>query len=547
MNPAGELARLNLVLELVTECASLVDADDVARTVGVRLHWIVEFDRCELALDVNGTIIVSGMGAQDDGLKPVYAGLPGAVGRSLIEEALAHSAPASAGRPISAVAYPLGPVGQPLGALFVSAGKDSFTHRELRLLQHISSSLGGVLSRIRRELLLQEQRSEAAVLAEASRREREAKDDAIASNAAKDEFMAMLGHELRNPLAPILSSTALLRQEVGEAQIRRVDVIERQALHLQRLVADLLDVSRITSGKVTLRRAATDLRKAATNAAEITGPEMDARNQVLDLELPPVPAPVNGDEVRLTQVVTNLLANASRYSGAGTRVRLSIEPAGPEYVITVADEGIGMSAATLASAFDKFVQGRRGADNVPGGLGLGLAVAKSLVDIHGGRIAAESAGEGQGSVFRVWLPALARDVDLAAARVAPASPAQACSSQPLRILLVDDNADAADLLGEILQLNGYVLKVAHGPVEALRVAPGFAPDVAILDIGMAVMDGRALAMELRARLPAPLRMIALSGYGQEIDRQHSLTTGFQAHLVKPVDLPQLLDEITRQP
>ena len=396
--------------------------------------------------------------------------------------------------------------------------------------------------RFDREGAFDELRGTSAELEEDARRERAAVVEARAANAAKDAFLAMLGHELRNPLAPIIASAALLRDEVAGAPAARVEVIERQARHLDRLVSDLLDASRVTSGKVTLRKAPTDTRDVASKASEMTRPAMDMKRQTLELDLPGDPAMVDGDEARLSQVLSNLLNNASTYSPALTRITLSIKLTGQEIVTEVADEGMGMSAATLASAFDMFVQGSRSQEIAPAGLGLGLGVARALVEVHGGRISARSDGDGRGSVLRVELPAL----DLALAIECPASTPRVSSPRPARVLLVDDNADAADSMADLLRAIGHEVLVAYGAEEALARAGEFQPEAAGLGIGMPHMTGHQLADALRALLPNPPKMIALTGFGQDRDRAQSMERGFHAHLVKPANMSDLLASIAGQ-
>jgi len=540
MDQSRELARLNLVLEMVSECASLADIDEVERLVGARLRWIFDFERCELALVVPSGVAVAAMGPGDETLVPVAGGLAASHGRDLLERALASGAPAAAGRPIASAAYPLGAPERPLGALFLTLAARAFSHRDLRLLQHVGASIGAVLSRIDRERVFESEREAAAIRDEQGRRERAARDEAIAANAAKDRFLAMLGHELRNPLAPIIASATLLRGEVSGQAATRVEVIERQARHLGRLVSDLLDASRVTSGKVSLRRSPSDLGDVALKAAEMARPGMEVRQQTLDLRLPTEPIFVDGDEARLAQVLSNLLNNASLYSSRGSQVLLEVKRCGHEVEATVMDQGIGMSPDTLAGVFDMFVQGERSQELAPGGLGLGLGVARALVEAHGGSISAHSAGEGLGSSFRVTLPALERRPEpVAPAQVHPFSAASG-ASQSLRVLMVDDNADAADSMAEILRVMGHEVLVAYSPEDALRAAPDFAPEVAVLDIGMPGMDGRQLAAALRTLLANPPRMIALSGFGQERDRAESCRRGFHAHLVKPANIVDLL-------
>jgi CheY-like chemotaxis protein len=400
--------------------------------------------------------------------------------------------------------------------------------------------LGAALARIEQSEQL------ACARALAADRDRAAHDEAQAANAAKDTFLAMLGHELRNPLAPIIAAAELLRRGASGPAIAHIEIVERQARHLDRLVGDLLDVSRVTTGKVNLRLSAVDLREVASKAAEMARPSMWAKGQRLTMDLPQFPVVVHGDEARLAQVASNLLNNASAYSPRGARVELRVRVGIGEALLEVHDEGIGIAPDLLGGIFELFVQGHRSKELAPGGLGLGLGVSRALVELHGGSISATSDGEGLGSTFRVVLPLLSPDTS----EPAPAdsergdTPSASLPANPRRILLVDDNVDAADTMGELLRACGHEVLIAYGPVEALGAATAFAPEVAVLDIGLQVMDGYQLAQELRKRLGsgAPA-MIALSGYGQERHRERSAERGFAAHLVKPVSLDELLASV----
>ena len=536
MDKLREIGRLNLVLELATECAGLVDADAVARVVGQRLRWIFDFDTCVLALPVGGAVRWLSMRSGDEGFCATSAD-HNDPSRALAERAMVSGSPAASGRPMFAMAHPLGNGKRPLGALCIN-GSLGYAHRDLRFLHHVCCGLGAALSRIEQS----EQLAAARVLA--ANVDRAARDEARASNLAKDQFLAMLGHELRNPLAPILAAIELLRRDASGAALARVEIIERQARHLDRLVGDLLDVSRVTTGKVSLRRLAVDLRDVASKAAEMARPLMVAKGQRLTMDLPEFPAMVHGDETRLAQVACNLLNNASAYSPRGAHVEMRVGSGVDEAVLEVRDEGIGIAPDMLNSIFEMFVQGRRSKEWSPGGLGLGLGVARALVELHGGSISAASAGEGRGSAFRVALPLWASGGSAPARpeAIEPASPG--ALESPRRILLVDDNVDAADSMGQLLRVSGHEVLIAYGPIEALASAPAFAPEVAVLDIGLQSMDGYELAQELRTRLGADApAMIALSGYGQERDRERSVERGFTAHLVKPVSLADLLASV----
>ncbi|HSR81717.1 MAG TPA: hybrid sensor histidine kinase/response regulator, partial [Hyphomicrobiaceae bacterium] len=482
------------MLELVSECAGLVDAADVARVVGERLRWLFDFDACVLALRVGGAVRWSSMRSGDDGLSAMHED-HNAPSRALVERVMASGAPATSGQPMLAIAHPLGTQERPLGALCIN-GSFGYAHRDLRFLHHVCSGLGVALSRIDQSEQL------ACARALAADHDRAARDEARAANAAKDTFLAMLGHELRNPLAPIIAAAELLHRDSAGPALALVEIVRRQARHLDRLVDDLLDVSRITTGKVNLRRSAVDLRDIASKAAEMARPLILAKGQRLTMDLPEFPAMVHGDEARLAQVASNLLNNASAYSPRGARVELLVRVGVGEALLDVRDMGIGIAPDMLGSIFELFVQGDRSKELAPGGLGLGLGVSRALVELHGGSIAAASDGEGLGSTFRVALPLLSPgasdSVPAAFEPLEPASPG--ALESPRRILLVDDNADAADSMGELLRVSGHEVLVAYSPIEALASATAFAPEVAVLDIGMRVMDGYQLALALRQRL-----------------------------------------------
>jgi PAS domain S-box-containing protein len=364
-----------------------------------------------------------------------------------------------------------------------------------------------------------------------------------------DEFLAMLGHELRNPLAPIANAVQLLQavHTTDERVMYARDVIERQAGHLARLVEDLLDVSRISSGKITLRREPLDARELVERALEASRPMAEARQQSLAAKLPAMRLPVVGDPVRLVQVLVNLVNNAVKFTPNGGHVTVSAASEGADCVLRVRDDGVGIAPDVLPRIFDVFVQGESSLGRSAGGLGLGLTLVRRLVELHGGAVEARSEGPGRGSEFSVRLP-LSADAPSAA----PASPSRASeSATPLRILLVDDNRDSADSLACLLRLGGHEVRVAYDAVEALAAARSFDLEVGVLDIGLPGMSGLELAVELRASAPRRrTQLIALSGYGQDADRERSREAGFDAHLVKPVspdDLLHLLARAERRP
>lgn len=353
-----------------------------------------------------------------------------------------------------------------------------------------------------------------------------------AADRRKDEFLAMLAHELRNPLAPIKNGLEILRRAGDPAARDTRDMIARQVDHLTRLVDDLLDVSRITRGKVELRPAEVDLNAVLARAAEGVRPLADARRHRLTVTPAPRPVWVTADLTRLVQVVGNLLTNAAKYSDPGGRIDLTLAEEGEEAVIRVTDAGTGIPADVLPRVFDLFAQADRTLDRSEGGLGIGLTLVKGLVELHGGTVKAASDGPGRGSEFTVRLPVVRR----AAEPKPPAARVPSSRAAAKRVLVVDDNADAADSLAALLQLLGHRVRVAHSGAEALQTVGSFHPDVGVLDIGLPGMTGYELAGRLRADLAGdPLTLIALTGYGQAEDRVRARDAGFDHHLTKPAD------------
>lgn len=356
----------------------------------------------------------------------------------------------------------------------------------------------------------------------------------------KDEFLAMLAHELRNPLAPISAGSELLQVvRLNEPQVRRTsEIIGRQVMHMNNLVDDLLDVSRVKRGLVKLDNTAVDMRHIIADAVEQVGPIIQSKRHHLALHLPPDVMMVLGDGKRLVQVVANILNNAAKYTPEGGNIGLKAEVRDDDVLLDVKDNGVGMTPELLGRVFDLFTQAERTSDRSTGGLGLGLALVKSLVELHGGMVRASSAGPGKGSMFTVRLPRLRRPVEQTDTPQ-PDSTLQV-SSSPRKILVVDDNADAATLLSMLLEAAGHQVLVEHGAKRALERARIEQPDACLLDIGLPDMDGNELAQHLRA-LPqtAGTLLIALTGYGQEEDRKATLAAGFDHHLVKPVDFKKL--------
>jgi two-component system CheB/CheR fusion protein len=376
-----------------------------------------------------------------------------------------------------------------------------------------------------RKRLEQELQQHAAELAEADRR--------------KDEFLAMLAHELRNPLAPIRNAVQVIQLlSPPEPRLRRcTELIERQVQHLCRLVDDLLDVSRITRGKVTLQKKTVDLGGLIAHAVEGCRPMIDARRHKFTVTLPAETVWLEADPTRLEQVLANLLANATRYTPEGGHVWLTAERTANDVVIRVRDDGIGIPAALLPKVFDVFTQGDRSLARSEGGLGIGLTLVKSLVEMHGGIVEARSEGPGKGSEFGIRFPAV---VMAHHPTTNGAAPTANHSSSARRVLVVEDNADVAESLAMLLRVGGHEVCTAQDGPAALEAAAAYRPNVILLDIGLPRMDGYEVARRLREQgtLQGSL-LIALTGYGQEEDRRRSHEAGFDAHLTKPADLAAL--------
>ncbi|HTO08653.1 MAG TPA: response regulator [Myxococcota bacterium] len=358
----------------------------------------------------------------------------------------------------------------------------------------------------------------------------------------KDEFLAMLAHELRNPLAPIRNTVKLLRQtgrSDGVSEWGR-DVIERQVEQLTRLVDDLLDVSRITRGKIQLQLEPLDLATVVAGAVETSRPMIDTHRHTLHVELPRRPVPVLGDLVRLTQVVSNLLNNAAKFQEDGGEITVTAERQDDRAVIRVRDRGVGIAPEMLGKVFDLFAQVERSVARSEGGLGIGLSLVKSLVELHGGRIQASSAGRGRGAEFCVSLPCSVQRQRVPASESAAAPGSDAPLASALPVLIVDDNRDAAESLAMVLRLRGYDTTVCHDGQEAVEVAQRRQPRIVLLDLGLPGLDGFEVCRRLREHGLDKVYIVAITGYGQDDDRRRSREAGFDEHLVKPVDPDALM-------
>jgi signal transduction histidine kinase len=354
----------------------------------------------------------------------------------------------------------------------------------------------------------------------------------------KDEFLATLAHELRNPLGPIKTSVELLRRldpTMPPLQEKARDTIQRHTNHLARLVDDLLDVSRISNGKISLKFEAVEIKSAINSSLESSLPFIESKGHSLTLDLPEEDVWVRGDSVRLSQVVTNLLLNAGKFTPPGGEIKLAVEVTADAIIIRVTDNGIGISADNLEHIFDLFTQGEKLEASAQDGLGIGLSLVRTLVQLHGGSVVACSPGNRLGSTFEITLP---RNLTVPVPQELPASPA--VDSRPKRVLIVDDNVDGADTLAQLLSLVGHQVETAYSGAMALASARRFHPEVIFLDIDLPDMNGFEVGAKLRAspELP-PFQLVALTGFGQEQDIKAGVVAGFDQHFVKPLDFAKL--------
>jgi signal transduction histidine kinase len=359
------------------------------------------------------------------------------------------------------------------------------------------------------------------------------------SDRRKDVFLAMLAHELRNPLAPIRNASEIFRRaDGGNATLRLAgEIVDRQVTQLARLVDDLLDVSRITQGKVQLKRQRVGLQALMTQAIETAMPMIESKHQELSIRLSREAIHLDADPARLAQVVGNLLNNAAKYTGEGGRICVAARRWRSGVVVRVRDNGVGIARGMLGNVFDLFMQVDTSLDRSQGGLGIGLTLVRAIVELHGGGIRARSLGLGRGSRFVFWLPALPRD---AAAPAPRRSGTPVRQRSPRRLLLVDDNVDAVESLAILLKADGHDVRVAHDGAGALALIESFRPDLVVLDIGLPGMNGYEIAQRIRARpeLGAPT-LVALTGYGQQEDRKRARAAGFDHHFIKPADVHAL--------
>jgi len=439
--------------------------------------------------------------------------------------------------------------GKAVGTIWVIAHDDErkFDAEDLRILESLgrfaSAAYGameylGAMDQRRAALNLLEDAVQARQLAEASNRQLQESQGALReADRRKNEFIALLGHELRNPLMPIANAAELLARSIGNEDRNArssIDMIRRQVSHLTRLVDDLLDVGRITQGRIQLRCQPTDLGEVIAEAVQTVEPQARAKQHKISLDTSArQPLYVPGDPTRLVQCLVNILTNAVKYTDPGGEIRMQTREVGGNVVVEISDNGVGIAPELLPRIFDLFVQDDRELDRSQGGLGIGLAIVKQLIQMHGGEVSARSPGQGGGSTFEICLPRMERPEN----RPDEVEPDR---RQLLRVLIVDDNVDAAISTAMLLTAQGHQAKAVHGSRDALEAVDSFRPDVALLDIGLPEMDGYELATRLRG-LPAceGMRIVALTGYGQADDRQRALDSGFDDHLVKPIDFRTL--------
>lgn len=356
----------------------------------------------------------------------------------------------------------------------------------------------------------------------------------------KDDFLAMLAHELRNPLAPVSAASELLcKANLNPALIKQAsEIISRQVKHMAGLIDDLLDVSRVSRGLVTLDKITLEARQIFKSAVEQVRPLIESRQHQLTVQMSAAPVYVQGDQKRLVQVLANLINNAAKYTPQNGKITVTMAVTPNEVRFQVSDNGIGIAPNIIGHVFEMFAQAERAPDRSQGGLGIGLALVERLVGLHGGKVTAHSAGLGKGSTFTVALPRISPHLPFP---VSDNSEAETLRRGGLRLLIVDDNKDAAQTLGLYLQMAGYEIFMEHNAQDALARAQQTHPDVCLLDIGLPDMDGNELAQQLHSRAETHATLlIAITGYGQELDRQKTAAAGFKHHFVKPVDMPLLL-------
>ena len=488
-------------------------------------------DRAALVVDGEADTPLVFYKSEDRTRSVGYAELPDPL-RSALQRVVREGLPHEGG---GVVCYPLRAGERTLGALALASNGSA---QDLVTLQELVGRAAIALDNAR---LYQSLEREIA-------RSREAEARLQDSSQRKDEFLAMLSHELRNPLAPIRNAVEVIRRLAPpdpKLTMAR-DVVDRQVSLLARLVEELLDVSRISQGKIALKKEPVELARILSHSVETARPLIDARAQTLAVSVPPAPVWLSADFARLSQVISNLLNNASKYTGEGGRIELAADAGEGEATITVRDNGTGIEAQLLPKIFDLFVQGDRSLDRGQGGLGIGLTLVKRLVELHQGAVAVQSDGPGRGSAFTVTLPCISAVMEPQRAPIAVASIRPSSEVYGRRVLVVDDNVDAAESTAAFLRLEGHEVKAVHDGLQALASLKVFDPHVVVLDIGLPGLDGYAVARQLRERGDTShVLLIALTGYGQKEDRVRAAAAGFDYHFVKPADPREIQAAIER--
>ncbi|HEX2344510.1 MAG TPA: ATP-binding protein [Vicinamibacterales bacterium] len=557
--------------ELKFALSAVLNVESLARVVPKQLASSEEWTRS--ILDPDGTIAVRTRGAENyigspasDAFREQIRHAPETIGRLITREGISVYAATSCSAYgwTTVIVVPSAALDGPLvasttatlagGVLLMMCGLAAVLFVSRRLTADLTAATraaeavaegqsvvqaDGHVSETRR---LQRSLASAASLLENRARERDeqirrteaARAEAERANQTKDQFLAVLGHELRNPLAPALTALELMRARDPEVFKREREVLERQIVHMTRLVNDLMDVSRLARGTVELDRRRFELREAADRAVDMVQPLVVQKRLTLHVSVPARGLVIDGDIDRIVQVLTNLLTNAAKYTPSGGRIALTASASNTHVRIECEDNGPGVPAELVAKLFDRFAQGPQTLDRREGGLGLGLALARSFTELHGGTIAFESVESGTGSRFVVTLPAVAERDEAPSTR--PAEPVAVGISR--RVLLVEDNKDARDMLRDALEGAGHVVRTAATGSEAIALTTEFRPDVGILDIGLPGMNGYELARRLRQSNTA-IRLIALTGYGQVTDADAARSAGFDAHCVKPVSTAAL--------
>ncbi|HJX26978.1 MAG TPA: ATP-binding protein [Thermoanaerobaculia bacterium] len=447
---------------------------------------------------------------------------------------------------VEGLVIPFSVGGRALGTIWIVSHDEHrrFDAEDLRVMTSLSELTGAALRTLSVHEGVARTATELRQANEALRASEQALQEA---DRRKNEFLATLAHELRNPLAPITNALHILRVAEGDSPLREraLGMVDRQVRHLVRLVDDLLEISRITRGKLELRKEPTDIGRIVRCALETSRPAIEAAGHELTVTVPDEPLLLEADPIRLSQVLANLLNNAARYTDSGGRIWLTAGLEGGEAVIRVRDSGIGIPAPMLPRVFEIFTQVEPSRGSTHGGLGIGLAIVQRLVGMHGGTVEAESPGPGLGSTFTVRLPLLGAD-DWRPDAEAEDGRARSDAAPFGRVLVVDDNRDAAESLGTLLEILGSEVRVVHDGPSALEIIGTFQPSLVLLDIGMPGMDGCEVAHRVRSRSDlSGVTLVAVTGWGQEEDRRRSRDAGFDHHLVKPVELDTLRRLLSR--